>query len=185
MKLIVGLGNPDGKYQKTRHNIGFMVVGAIAKKLELSDWLNDKRFESEIVKTDINGDKILLVKPQTFMNASGKAVKTLAEYYDIDSEGIIVISDDINLAVGDVRTRLGGTAGGHNGLKSVIDNIGEAFWRVRIGVGMNENEPSEQYVLKQLSDQEAELFEDIVDKTAQYLIDLDFGGLRDETVNIK
>lgn len=184
MKIIVGLGNPGKKYIRTRHNVGFMVVDAVARQLKLTNWIGDKRFGADIVKTEIGGDKVIIVKPLTFMNDSGKAVKAVSEYYDIDSSDITVISDDINLSVGDVRIRRGGSDGGHNGLKSIIANIGEDFWRVRIGVGVNENEPSEQYVLKQIPSGEVKQYEDIIDKVADFLISLDFSNIKEETIKI-
>jgi len=185
MKLIVGLGNPGKQYVKTRHNVGFMALDELSSKLKDTNWINDKRFNAEIVKADMGNNKAIIVKPMTFVNESGRAVKAVSEYYNIYSSDIIVISDDINLSVGDVRVRIGGSDGGHNGLKSIIANLSEDFWRIRVGVGINENEPSEKYVLKHLSSTEVKEFDDIIDKVADYLVNLDFSNIKEETLTIK
>src|SRR3989344_2597173 len=131
--LIVGLGNPGTKYAQTRHNAGFLAVDALAGELEAG---MKKKFllPVEMGETTIAGEKVVLAKPTTFMNLSGKAVAALARKFRVTPERIIVISDDVALPLGTVRVRVGGSAGGHNGLKSISDMIGENFTRVRIGV---------------------------------------------------
>lgn len=134
MKVIVGLGNPGTKYAGTRHNIGFDTVTALADKYSIK--LKDKRFNGLIGEGFIEGEKVMLVQPQTYMNLSGECVGLIAGFYKLDAEDIIVICDDINLDTGRLRIRAKGSAGGHNGLKNIIAHLGtEAFPRIRIGVG--------------------------------------------------
>ena len=132
--LIVFLGNPGPKYACTRHNAGFMAGDALAKKLGVS--INKLRFRALTAAAEINGEKVLLMKPQTFMNLSGEAVGQAARFYKIPPERGLVVSDEISLPLGKLRVRPKGSAGGHNGLKSIIASLGsDAFPRIRIGVG--------------------------------------------------
>lgn len=135
MRVIVGLGNPTLKYSKTRHNVGFDTIDIIAKKYKIK--VKKNQFKALIGEGIIEGEKVILVKPMTYMNNSGEAVKLIVDYYKIDpAKELIVISDDLNLDVGVLRLRTKGSAGGHNGLKSIIKCVGtESFDRVRIGVG--------------------------------------------------
>ena len=132
--LIVGLGNPGREYEKTRHNVGFRTVELLAKQAGCK--IDRARFRGMIGSCTLAGQKILLLKPETFMNASGEAVQLAAMFYRIPISHILVLSDDISLPVGKIRVRAEGSAGGHNGLKSVIAHLGsQDFPRVRIGVG--------------------------------------------------
>ena len=132
--LLVFLGNPGPKYDCTRHNAGFMAGDALAKKLGVS--INRLRFKALTAAAEINGEKVLLMKPQTFMNLSGEAVGQAARFYKIPPERVLVVSDEISLPLGKLRVRPKGSAGGHNGLKSIIASLGsDAFPRIRIGVG--------------------------------------------------
>ena len=132
--LVVFLGNPGPKYDCTRHNAGFMAGDALAKKLGVS--INRLRFKALTAACEINGEKVLLMKPQTYMNLSGEAVGEAARFYKIPPEHVLVVSDEISLPLGKLRVRPKGSAGGHNGLKSIISSLGsDAFPRVRIGVG--------------------------------------------------
>ena len=132
--LIVFLGNPGPKYECTRHNAGFMTADAMAKKLGVS--INKLRFKALTASADIGGEKVLLMKPQTFMNLSGEAVGEAARFYKVPPEHVIVVSDEVSLPLGKLRVRPKGSAGGHNGLKSIIAHLGsDAFPRIRLGVG--------------------------------------------------
>jgi len=132
--LLVFLGNPGPKYECTRHNAGFMTADAMAKKLGVS--INKSRFKALTASAEINGEKVLLMKPQTFMNLSGEAVGEAARFYKVPSDHVIVVSDEVSLPLGKLRVRMKGSAGGHNGLKSIIASLGsDNFPRVRIGVG--------------------------------------------------
>ncbi|TFB21036.1 aminoacyl-tRNA hydrolase [Filobacillus milosensis] len=147
MKCIVGLGNPGFKYRKTRHNIGFMVVDHIASD---HGWkLSKSGFESHYTVEHLNGEKIILIKPQTYMNLSGQAVKKVMDYYDLEPEDVVVIYDDLDLPTGKIRLRQKGGHGGHNGIRSIIEQIGtKEFNRIRFGIGRPENDlPVVDYVL--------------------------------------
>lgn len=135
VKMIIGLGNPGEKYHETKHNVGFMAVDKIAKR-EGWTFSLDKIFKAEIASGFLAGEKVYLVKPVTFMNESGVAVKALSSYFNIDSEDMLVIYDDLDLAVGKIRFRQKGSAGGHNGIKSLIKHLGtQEFDRIKIGIG--------------------------------------------------
>ncbi|OGG26062.1 aminoacyl-tRNA hydrolase [Candidatus Gottesmanbacteria bacterium RIFCSPLOWO2_01_FULL_39_12b] len=138
MKLIVGLGNPDEKYKYTRHNIGFMVIEKLAKDLlpvgkSETGWSGEKKYTAEICKV---GDKLVLVKPHTYMNRSGIAVLSILNFYKISINDLWVIHDDIDLPLGKIRIRRGGSSAGHNGVDSIIKNLHtDNFVRFRLGVG--------------------------------------------------
>ncbi|WP_297666092.1 aminoacyl-tRNA hydrolase [uncultured Streptococcus sp.] len=141
-KLIVGLGNPGDKYFETKHNVGFMLVDKMCKELNLK-FTADKIFQAEIASTFLNGEKVYFVKPTTFMNESGKAVHALLTYYGLDIDDLLVIYDDLDMEVGKIRLRTKGSAGGHNGIKSIIKHIGtQEFKRVKIGIGRPKNNMS-------------------------------------------
>lgn len=132
--LVVFLGNPGPRYECTRHNAGFMAGDALAKKLGVN--ISRLRFKALTAECEINGERVLLMKPQTFMNLSGEAVGEAARFYKIPPEHVLVISDEVSLPLGKLRVRQKGSAGGHNGLKSIIAALGsDGFPRVRIGVG--------------------------------------------------
>ena len=134
MKLVVGLGNPGKQYEKTKHNIGFMVVDAIADSVPHTPWREEQR--AEVCSITVAGEKVLLVKPQTFMNASGESVGPLMRYYKIDPSDVYCIYDDMDLPVGKLRIRPNGSSGRHNGIKSLISHLGtENFPRSRVGIG--------------------------------------------------
>lgn len=135
MYIIVGLGNPEKLYDNTRHNIGFDVIEELAKQNNIV--LGDKKFKAIVGNGYIGGKKVVLAKPQTYMNLSGESVRPLVDFYKIDSSTeLIIVSDDISLEVGKLRIRKKGSAGGHNGLKNIIQNLGsDQFNRVRMGVG--------------------------------------------------
>jgi peptidyl-tRNA hydrolase, PTH1 family len=133
MHLIVGLGNPGLKYQGNRHNIGFMAVDEIVRRHGFSAWR--KRFQGETSEGSFAGEKILVLKPLTYMNESGRAVGEAMRFYDIDSAQVIVFYDELDLDPGKVRVKLGGGAAGHNGIRSMIAHAGPHFQRVRLGIG--------------------------------------------------
>ncbi len=139
MFIIAGLGNPGREYANTRHNAGFMVIDAIAEKAGIS--VSEKKHKAIIGKGVFAGEKVVLVKPQTYMNLSGESIREVTDYYKVDAESeLIVISDDIDLDVGQLRIRPKGSAGGHNGLKNIIQHLGtENFIRVRVGVGAKQS----------------------------------------------
>ncbi len=129
--LIVGLGNPGAEYKMTRHNVGFMALDVLAGADAV--WKNEKN--ALTARVDINGHRVILAKPQTFMNNSGVAVLALMTFYKIPLENLIVVHDDMDIAVGSVREKIGGGSAGHNGIKSIDANVGRDYRRIRIGVG--------------------------------------------------
>lgn len=134
MYLIVGLGNPGKEYENTRHNVGFDVVDMIGKKYNID--INREKFNGAYGEGIIEGEKVILLKPLTYMNLSGESVRGFVNFYKLNSENVIVIHDDISLEVGRLRIRGKGSAGGHNGMKNIILNLGtDLFTRVKIGVG--------------------------------------------------
>lgn len=139
MKLIVGLGNPGPEYRDTRHNVGFLVADELARRWRLSDAWREK-FEALHVRTTVADEAVIVAKPLTFMNLSGQAVAGLAGFYKIDPADVLVVTDDVALPLGRLRARPEGSAGGHNGLKSIIQHLGtQAFPRVRVGVGRGDD----------------------------------------------
>ncbi|MCC7035123.1 MAG: aminoacyl-tRNA hydrolase [Acidobacteria bacterium] len=134
MKLVVGLGNPGAEYRETRHNVGFQVVDELARRWGVDQWRES--FEALAAKTAWNGEPVLLSKPLTFMNLSGRSVASLVHFYKVDPADLLVVADDVALPLGRLRARRGGSDGGHNGLRSVAQSLGtQAFPRLRIGVG--------------------------------------------------
>lgn len=167
MYVIVGLGNPTSKYAGTRHNIGFDTIDRLADKMGIS--VDTKKHKAHIGKGMLGGEKVVLAKPQTFMNLSGESVRELVDFYKINAEeDLIVIYDDISLDVGRLRMRAKGSAGGHNGIKSIIAHLSsDVFKRVKVGVG---NKPPKMdladYVLGTFSRDEREIMDETVNKAA-------------------
>nr|WP_295970512.1 aminoacyl-tRNA hydrolase [uncultured Bacillus sp.] len=171
MKLIVGLGNPGKQYEKTRHNIGFIVVDKIAEKLNIQ--LDQAKFKGLFGMGHIEGEKVLLLKPLTYMNLSGESIRAIIDFYQIDTEDLLVIYDDLDLPAGRIRLRQKGSAGGHNGIKSTIAHLGtQAFNRIRVGI----NRPSNgmeitDYVLGRFSQEELAEIEEAVERSADACIE--------------
>ena len=173
MKLIVGLGNPGEKYEKTRHNLGFMVVDHFLKNLESAKqtaWTDDKKLKSDIFQTDweskmFGREKIILAKPKTYMNNSGMAVSLISSFYKIPPIDIWIINDDLDLPVGFMKIRFGGASAGHHGVESIIDSLGtDKFWRFRLGIGESHHhdemakhnqKSAEEFVLDKFSGSES------------------------------
>ncbi len=153
MRLVVGLGNPGSRYARNRHNVGFMAVDAIARKHGSPGFRS--RFKGELAEGPIGGERVLLLKPQTFMNLSGESVGEAARFFKILPSEIVVIHDEIDLRPGKLRVKLGGGSAGHNGLRSIDTLLGPDYWRVRIGVGHpGIKELVQPYVLQNFSGEE-------------------------------
>lgn len=133
MLLLVGLGNPGPKYEKNRHNVGFLAVDAIARRRSFSPW--SKKFQGLVAEGRLNDEKVLLLKPQTFMNLSGQSVGEAMRFHKIPASDVVVLYDELDLAPGKVRVKVGGGAGGHNGIRSMDAHCGKDYRRVRIGIG--------------------------------------------------
>ena len=160
MFIIVGLGNPTLQYEGTRHNVGFDVIDKIAAEYNIS--VDYRKSRAYIGKGIINGQKVILAKPQTYMNLSGESVRSLVDYYKVDEESeLLVIYDDVSLDVGQLRIRKKGSAGGHNGIKSIISHLGtDVFQRIKVGVGEKpKNYDLADYVLGHFSKAEKKLME--------------------------
>ncbi|MBR1649294.1 MAG: aminoacyl-tRNA hydrolase [Alphaproteobacteria bacterium] len=153
MFLIVGLGNPGAQYAHTRHNVGFKAVDVIAEKYGFSAWR--EKFDGLIAEGKIGGEKVYLLKPQTFMNLSGNSVVKTAMFYKILPDNIVVIHDDIDLPIDKIKAKTGGSSGGHNGIKSIDSHITNAYHRIRIGVGRPKSD-AVSYVLSGFSKEELE-----------------------------
>ncbi len=148
MKLVVGLGNPGGKYEKTRHNAGFWWLDIIANQARAT-FRRESRFQGAVAKVATSGGDLWLLKPETFMNNSGQAVTALASYYKISGKEILVAHDELDLPPGGVKLKFSGGLSGHNGLKSIAANLGtQDFWRLRVGIGHpRDNAASEREVI--------------------------------------
>lgn len=146
MKVIVGLGNPGKEYEKTRHNAGFLAVDEAAQEFDVK--ITTKKFNALIGETFIKGEKILFVKPQTYMNLSGESVKKVLDYYNLTEKDLCIVVDDLDLEVGIIRIREKGRSGGQKGIQNIIDMIGTyEFLRIKIGIGNNKQMDTKNYVL--------------------------------------
>lgn len=177
MYLIVGLGNPGEKYELTRHNIGFLVVDSINKKLNTT--MAAGKGSYLISNAIVDGKKVYVIKPTTYMNLSGDAVQQVVHYFKISRSNIIIISDDINLKTGQIRIRESGSAGGHNGLSDIIQKLGtDQFIRIRCGVG-NDFRPGQQadYVLSPFKTVEKELTSFMIDRATDAVLSIIKDGL--------
>lgn len=183
MFIIAGLGNPDRQYEGTRHNAGFDVIDRIADKYNIA--VDGKKHRAYIGKGIIAGQKVILAKPQTYMNLSGESIRSLADYYKIDGENeLLVIYDDISLDVGQLRIRAKGSAGGHNGMKSIISHLGtQVFPRIKVGVGEKpKGYDLADYVLGHFSKAEREMMEEGYHK-AVHAAELIVSGQLNEAMN--
>ena len=165
--LVVGLGNPGKEYAKTRHNAGFLLLEKLAQDWR-ANWNVEKKFNSRLAKIERNGRKFVLCEPQTFMNASGAAVKNLADYFRLPPENILLVVDDADLPFGEIRLRGSGSSGGHHGLESIEEHLGtRSFPRLRIGIGRKDNvRQITDYVLAQFARSETGTLEKILGRAA-------------------
>lgn len=171
MKMIVGLGNIGTRYDETRHNTGFMVVDQLARDYHLGAFTHLKQ-EAVAVSGVINGEKVMLVKPTTFMNDSGRAVGPLVDYYDIDLDDLVIVNDDLDMPVGKVRLKTHGASGGHNGLKSIISVLGtKNFNRVKVGIDHPQHGTVVSHVLGKFSKDELPKFDQAVEQAEHALED--------------
>ena len=179
MKLIVGLGNPDKEYDKTRHNVGFMVID---NYLGSVNWSN--KFNALYCEKVINGEKIIFVKPLTYMNNSGNAVGEFVRYLNIDSKDILVIQDDLDLNVGDYKLKMHSSSGGHNGIKSIIASLGnQDFPRLKVGIGSVKKDEVIDYVLGRFSKSELEVLNELFNTFDKIINSFINEGI-DKTMNV-
>jgi PTH1 family peptidyl-tRNA hydrolase len=165
MLLLVGLGNPGARYAGNRHNIGFMAADLIVRRHDFSPWRN--RFQGEAAEGSLDGEKMLVLKPQTFMNHSGQSVGEAMNFYKLTPDDVVVLYDEIDLAPGKVKVKQGGGAAGHNGIRSIDAHIGPDFWRVRLGVGHpGDKARVHGYVLSDFAKSEEAWLEKLLDAVA-------------------
>ena len=167
MIAIVGLGNPGKNYEKTVHNLGYMAIDFFASKNNLS--FTKSKYYGSIAEGMIDGEKVILLKPETFMNLSGKSVEDIVHSLKLDLNNIIVIYDDIDLEVGAIRIRSKGSAGTHNGMRDIVQRIGEIFPRIRIGAGRPEYSDLASYVLSNINNEKMKIYNNVFDKVNNIL----------------
>jgi PTH1 family peptidyl-tRNA hydrolase len=169
IRVIIGLGNPGKEYADTRHNVGFKTVDLLAQKLAVE--LNQKKFSSIFGQTEFEGKKLILLKPQEYMNRSGQAVSAIKGFYKIEDSDLMVVTDDMAIEPGVIRVRAQGSAGGHNGLKDIIQKLGsDQFPRLRIGIGKSDLPDSKDYVLGKIPTSHNQLLQDAIENASQALI---------------
>lgn len=171
--LVVGLGNVGAKYDQTRHNFGFLAIDDFAATNAFNPWIDKKDLKAILCAQIIHGKKVILCKPTTFMNLSGEAVQLVQHFYKISGGKTVVVYDELDLPLGSIRTGQGGTAAGHNGIKSLISHSDNTFWRIRLGVGPKE--PAEidsaDFVLQKFSTMQSESIKLVINETASLLND--------------
>lgn len=165
MKLLVGLGNPGSDYAMTRHNMGFQAVDAIVHRFSFKDWKKDCK--GVVARGEIDGEKVVALKPHTFMNLSGEAVLAAMSFFKIKPEDVIVFHDDMALPVGKVKVKTGGSSAGHNGIKNIDSHIGADYMRVRIGVDQDRASDTVDYVLGIPSKEDQKVLAEVMEKIAE------------------
>ncbi len=166
MVVIVGLGNPGKKYENTRHNMGFKAIDQLSEKWQIP--VEKSKHQALVGEGRLRGEKVILVKPQTFMNQSGISVKSIVDYYQVPLEKLLIIYDDLDLSLGTVRIRKNGGAGTHNGMRSVVNHLGEkTFPRIRIGIGNREEVSMIQFVIGKVNKEEKEILNRTIEKAAE------------------
>jgi PTH1 family peptidyl-tRNA hydrolase len=167
MKLLVGLGNPDKQYNGTYHNMGFFVLDKFAEKMGVE--ISKKKHQSLIGECEIKGEKVLLAKPQTYMNLSGFAVSEIKRKYGIKNPDIFVVVDDIDLPIGTYRYKTGGSGGTHNGMRNIVSQIGADFPRLRIGIDKPTDTPLADYVLSKIPKSQQSIFDEVAEDAIEVL----------------
>lgn len=177
--IIVGLGNPGAEYDLTRHNVGFQALDAFVQtSSEMSDWINKKDLKCHLSSGQLGQNRLIAIKPTTFMNVSGEAVQAVASFYKVPLASIVVLHDELDIDFGQIRLRTGGSAAGHNGIKSVTQHIGEAYGRMRIGVGPK-NPPqidSADFVLQRFTADEQAQLPNLARETTAIINEYLYGG---------
>ena len=179
MKLIVGLGNPGKKYNMTRHNIGFLI---------LDDYVDNTKWASndyaDYIKANIDNEKVIFIKPKTFMNLSGNAVRYFMNYYKINIKDILVIHDDLDIEVGNFKLKINSSSGGHNGITSIIDNLGsDSFLRLKVGISKPSNGNTINYVLQSFSKKDYQIIMDKMQILKHIMEDFILGSNPEELMN--
>lgn len=168
--VVVGLGNPGTRYERTRHNVGFLVVDTLARKLDVHDWRT--RFDAEVVTADVDRHRLVLVKPMTYMNLSGTAVREVVHWYRVPLDHLLVVYDDVDLPFGRLRLRAGGGSGGHHGVESIVAALGsDRFARLRVGIGRpSDGRTVTAHVLSRFSPEEEQRLPNILDRASEAVL---------------
>ncbi len=166
MRLIAGLGNPGPEYEKTRHNIGFRVIDRLGEILQAP--VRKEKFQTEYATAQVGTEKVVLAKPQTFMNLSGEALREMMAYWRIEADEMLVLHDDLDFPLGTIRLVVDSGAAGHNGIRSVIEELGtKSFYRLRLGIGRPERGNPTDYVLKRFSADQHDEVEEVINQAAE------------------
>ncbi len=182
--VIVGLGNIGAKYHRTRHNIGFACIDAFADKMEFPGWQEKKDLKCYMTANTLGQTRVILIKPTTYMNLSGEAVQAVCQFYKVAPNEVVVVHDELDIPFGQIRTRIGGSAAGHNGVKSIIQHLGEDFGRVRIGIGADTRLDSADFVLAKFSKDEERQLSYLLNESVSLLTEFVYSGnLLHETRN--
>lgn len=169
MKLIVGLGNPGKEYEKTRHNTGFLVIDELLNKLNIK--LDKNKFNADYTVYNYKGEKIYIMKPMTYMNNSGEAVAPFINYFNIEKDDLLVIHDDLDLPIGKIRLREAGSCGGQNGMRSIINLVGDSnIKRIRVGIGKDPLIPTVDYVLGKIKKEDKDEYDKSLKKACEAII---------------
>jgi PTH1 family peptidyl-tRNA hydrolase len=184
--LVIGLGNPGDEYANNRHNIGFMVLDKYQTSHDFSGWVQKKDLGCELAIGQIGSTRVILAKPTTFMNNSGDAAQKLQKFYRIYNQETVVIHDELDIEFGTIRTRMGGSSAGHNGIKSLSSQIGEDYGRIRIGIGPKKPEQidSADFVLQDFSSEQQELLPKIINEACSLTDEATTGQLPEHTTTI-
>jgi PTH1 family peptidyl-tRNA hydrolase len=184
--LVIGLGNPGDKYAKNRHNIGFMVLDKYQTSHDFSGWVHKKDLDCELAIGQVGSTRVILAKPSTFMNKSGDAAQKLQKFYRIYNQEMVVVQDELDVEFGTIRTRIGGSSAGHNGIKSLSNMLGEDYGRIRIGIGPKTPEQidSADFVLQNFSAKELELLPKIINEACSLIDEATTGQLPEHTITL-
>jgi len=184
--LIIGLGNPGAEYAGNRHNLGFLVLDKYHSSHDFSGWVTKKDLGCELATGQIGSTRVLLAKPTTFMNNSGESAQKLQKFYRVYNPGTVVVHDELDIDFGTIRTRTGGGSAGHNGIKSITDQLGEDYGRVRIGIGPKTNAKmdSADFVLQDFSTEQQELLPKLINEACSLLDEATTGILPEHTVTV-
>lgn len=176
--LLVGLGNVGIEYENTRHNVGFAAIDAFAKKNDFPAWVNKKDLKCHLTSHTLGDSRVVLIKPTTFMNLSGEAVQAVMAFYKVALENIVVVHDELDIPFGQIRMRTGGSSAGHNGLKSIIQHLGEDFGRVRVGIGpkIPEQMETSDFVLARFNTKQQAQIPDLLTEATAILSEYVFSG---------
>lgn len=184
--LVVGLGNPGSKYASNRHNVGFMALDRYQDSQNLSNWTLKKDLEAMVATGQVGQTRVILVKPTTFMNNSGNSVSKIQHFYKLSNADTVVVFDELDINFGTVRTRVGGSSAGHNGVKSLIQHIGEDFTRIRVGVGPKKPSQidSADFVLQDFSTEEQKSVSKVLREVCTIIDEATVGPLQEQTLKV-